>query len=365
MLIANQQQTMSTTMSESIPTLTIDKFATNCFKSILQMEGYRIVRELSSKFNFDFDEGLALLNYDKLVIDKEAKSTKNRKGPKLPRDSNESTASAVSKVSKKSNSSKIPLPFCGKKITGNCDAIRLNHGLYTQCTNLSTEQILDTFDGEEIALCKTCKAQVDNNPNHKPTYGYVYDRIKMGNDFKDPKGKSPVNYGNIMKKLDISMDEAIMEAEKLDFTIPSEQFDLKVGKRGRPKKTEQTQQETTKPKNTEPAKPKKRGRPKKSTVVSDSDSESSIIDMEKLKETVKAQEPVFDAFNDKSNVDNSEEEEEEEEEEEAVGVVEFEFNGIRYLKAHDNTLYDIKTHLEIGRFDETDGVILEVDSDDD
>jgi hypothetical protein len=83
---------------------------------------------------------------------------------------------------------KIPLPFCGKVCNGNCYAIRLNHSLYTQCTNKP-----DTSVGTK-PVCTTCKNQIDKNSNGEPTYGYVTERVEKGDSFRDPKGISPVNY---------------------------------------------------------------------------------------------------------------------------------------------------------------------------
>ena len=94
--------------------------------------------------------------------------------------------------------SKIPMPFTGEMCISNCNGIRVNHGLYTQCTN--EYQI----EKNGYKLCKTCLKQTEKNSNGKPTYGYIQDRIELGDKYKDPKGKSPIQYGNIMEKLNIS-----------------------------------------------------------------------------------------------------------------------------------------------------------------
>ena len=43
--------------------------------------------------------------------------------------------------------------------------------------------------------------------------------------------------------------------------------------------------------------------------------------------------------------------------EEELAVTEFKIEGVKYLKAADNTLYDFKTHEEIGEWDPSKGII--------
>ena len=175
-------------------------------KDVGRVMGEQIVIELSKKYNFDVAEALDHLNLDVVVDKSEIKKVRNTK-----------------KIS-------IPLPFCGKINETNCYAIRLNHGLYTQCTNIHSEE-----NGSN-PVCITCMRQLEKNSNKAPTYGYIRERIEKGEGFRDPKGKSAVNYGNIMEKLKISRNEAESEAEKQGLTIPEKQFDVKKSQRGRPKK---------------------------------------------------------------------------------------------------------------------------------
>ena len=70
--------------------------------------------------------------------------------------------------------STIPLPFKGTMCTSECNGIRLNYGLYTQCTNKETKNV-NGYD-----LCKTCINQSEKNSNGRPTYGYIQERIEMG-----------------------------------------------------------------------------------------------------------------------------------------------------------------------------------------
>ena len=153
----------------------------NLMNGLILKCGRLIVEELSRKYGFELDEGLKHLNLEenKVEIYREKKSQL-----------------------------KIALPFCGVKYDGNCEAIRLNHGMYTQCPNEGIEYV------EGRSMCKTCLKQTKKNTNGKPTYGYIDERVELGEKFRDPKGKEPVLYGNIMEKLNITREDAEKEAMK-------------------------------------------------------------------------------------------------------------------------------------------------------
>ena len=123
-----------------------------------------------------------------------------------------------------------------------------------------------------------------------------------------------------------------------------------------------------------------RGRPKKSTDVVDTASESSEQEKRPRGRPKKEKKTVTEDSSDilknlitedlpESNSNKVEEEEEtkvEEEEEpddsdeEELAVTEFTHKGKKYLKAGDNTLYDVNTHEEIGMWDpEKNKIILE------
>ena len=143
----------------------------------------------------------------------------------------------------------IALPFCGCALEGACHGIKLNRGLYTQCMNLPA--------GEGV-FCTTCARQAAQNDG-KPTYGTIEERIASGNEWRDPKGKAPVNYGNVMLKLNITKEAAVAEASKFGWTIAESQFEVVKAKKGRPAKAKKEKDPN--------AAPKKRGRPKKTKKV--------------------------------------------------------------------------------------------------
>lgn len=322
-------------------------------EKLIQQIGEKIVGKLSEEYNFSFEQGMKLLNLK--VKKEEIKKAKTIK-------------------------SKIVLPFCGVKFEDKCEAVRLNHSLYTQCLN----------DGDNNKngrlLCNTCKKQSDKNSNGEPTYGYIDERIRKGNDFRDPKGKLPVLYGNIMEKLGISREEAIKEAKLIGITIPENEFEIKRAQRGRPKKdtsaidTSESEEEERINKN-----PKKNpGRPKKdksvinslnfnkeeknnkinkqdnfgnkfqdTKIISKEIYEYSSDELELEKELEQELEQELEESKEKVELDEEDEEEDDDEDEKnEVAVIIFEINGKKYLKAADNTLYDIDTHEEIGNWNE-------------
>jgi len=344
-------------------------------KRMLLKSGEDIVERLSEKYGFSYEEGVREVNIE-LKIEGEKRVRQN-------------------KVTE--SKSKMVLPFCGSKCLYNCEAIRLNHGLYSQCTNSGTEET------NGYSMCKTCIKQTEKNSNGKPTYGYISDRVDLGKDFRDPKGKEPVLYGNIMEKLNISREDAIKEAEKQGLKIPEEQFEVKKAKRGRPKKevvtADTSDSETEEAKEAKDAKeakehrgrPKKeivtadtsgreteepkasRGRPKKNTKPTNTNIGDDIIKglveskgqsplqtpatvksisnsgvSSNVKEaTVSPTEDVNEDLNEDLNEDSLSSDNSDDEE---LAVCEFKIGKTKYLKAADNTLYSFETHEEIGHW---------------
>jgi hypothetical protein len=238
------------------------------------------------------------------------------------------------------------LPWCGVILEDCCKALRLNNGLHTQCNRMR---------GSED-YCGSCLKLMEKNGGSLP-YGSVDDRLKCDIlDYVDPKGKATIPFANVMKKLNISKEEALKEAEKLGWTIPECHFEEKKGKRGRPSKAKDTSADDTESECSEGEK-KKRGRPKKTKeVVSNNAGEdliASLLEQENTQaEEDKEEELVEDVV------------EEEEEEEEETKVIKFEIEGKTYLKSEDNVLYDMESHDAIGLWNEETKKIEEIRDDD-
>tara|TARA_Y100000389_G_C17369348_1_gene468131 strand:+ start:41 stop:928 length:888 start_codon:yes stop_codon:yes gene_type:complete len=282
------------------------------------MEGYgrRIVRELGEKYGFDIEEGMGHVKISGIRMKVQEVKREEKRG--------------------------VVLPFCGKIENGKCHGIRLNHGLYTQCTNDAT--IME----REYGLCKTCNGQAEKNSDGRPTYGYIKERLDMGKDYRDKKGKAPTNYGNIMEKLNITRREAEREAANQGVEIPEEQFQVIKGTRGRPKKST-IANDTSGSEDDQSTETKRgRGRPKKEKTVKEANGEDLIKNL--VEESQR---------NEKKEI-NEKPEEEEDEDEEELAVIEIIIKGKKYLKAGDNTVYDRETHEEIGMYDEENDRIIEV-----
>jgi len=264
--------------------------------------GRQVVKELAWEYGFSEEEGLRKINI---------------------------TVKKMEEIKMK-ELSKIPLPFTGVICSDNCNGIRLNHSLYTQCTNKHT------ISHNGYNLCKTCDKQREKNSNDKPTYGYIQERIELGENYVDSKGKKPVSYGNVMEKLNISRKEVEKEAEKVGIIIDEKHYEVKKGQRGRPKKSMTSAKDVidtaseSSERSEEPVK-RGRGRPKK---------EKKRVEEEKIEIEEKREEEKVEKV-----------EENESSDEEELAVTEFKYKGKKYLKAGDNTLYDIESHEEIGRWD--------------
>jgi len=244
------------------------------------------------------------------------------------------------------------LPWCGVVIEECCKGLKLNNGLHTQCNRMRGES----------DYCVSCVKLMEKNGGSLP-YGSVDDRLKCDIlDYVDPKGKATIPFANVMKKLNISKEEAIKEAEKLGWTIPECHFEEKKGKRGRPKKD--TSAEDTASECSDGEK-KKRGRPKKNKeVVSNNAGEdliASLLEQENGQSEKKEEELV------EPNVELDEELVEElvdEEEEEETKVIKFEIEGKTYLKSEDNVLYDMESHDAVGLWNEESKKIEEIPDED-
>jgi hypothetical protein len=98
---------------------------------------------------------------------------------------------------------------------------------------------------ENGLFCSGCQTEADKNTSGCPDCGTVDQRLATGlYEFKDPKGRSPVQYVKVLEKLKLSVEEAMEEAGKLGVTLDAEHFEVvekvKVKKtskgRGRPMK---------------------------------------------------------------------------------------------------------------------------------
>ena len=332
-----------------------------------------IVEKLAAVYGFKVDEALEHLKGKKKMVEKAA----------------------------------VIIPFI-EPIKGWCDGLKLNHNLFTQCSNkpMSTG-----------TLCKTCQKQADTTG--KPTCGLASERATEGAAWRDPKGRQPAQFGKVMEKLKVEREEVEGELKRLfgeaDY---DEHFIVTKTSRGRPKKDETEK--------------KQRGRPKKSKEVVPSGGDDLITaliaqareaqpettdDQEAEKETAKAakeaekeaakaekeaakaaKKAAKEAEKEAAKAAKKAAKEAEKEaakaakkaekeaakatkkaaKEEVVNVAEEELtaespeeelkvapkmlNGVEYLVAEDGRVFDMTTQEIVGRWDEASGWLLEMDS---
>jgi hypothetical protein len=118
---------------------------------------------------------------------------------------------------------RLPIPWCGKRIEGRCEALRVYHGLFAQCT----------ADATEIsAFCPSCEKS-------GAKFGTCAMRAACGLfDYVAPNGKKCVRLANAIDKFGFAEagEQAFQEeAAKHDITIPYEHLEKEVKQRGRPK----------------------------------------------------------------------------------------------------------------------------------
>ena len=304
---------------------------------IMKYLSREIVNNLSEKYKFDVDDALSYLS----VNTERCETTKEE-----------------IKTTQKTN---IPLPFCGVINKTYCQGIRLNYGLYTQCTNEPCVY------NKRFPACSTCSKQIDKNFNEEPNYGFISDRLEKKDNFRDPKGKSPVNYANIMEKLKITREEAETAAKQLGLTIPEEQFTIKKATRGRPKKDTTADDTASEASSVEPKEQKKQGRPKKNKEVVDVDDIGNKL-LEQLSEPIAKKEQNKEEVQDDMNSDDTDGIEVHPiklSKKAELGYIEVECEEeAEFLLASNNSIFRTKTWGLLGVWNTKTKKIEEVDSDD-
>jgi hypothetical protein len=199
----------------------------------------RSVMECSKKYNFDGQEAVRELGLNSSQLQIETTQSDENSGlPPVMSVRRKTTPNTVILKKSKVAASKpaFPLPYDGGINSDTCFGLKNNHGLYTQC---ELKKITNSD------FCKTCAGQSSKNSNGKPDYGTVWERGQVGiMDYRDPNGKGPIHYTKIMKKMGLTQEAVIQEAERFDITIdpihfvdpePTKQVS---GKKGRPQKPE-------------------------------------------------------------------------------------------------------------------------------
>ena len=189
----------------------------------------RSVMECSRKYGFDGEEAIRELglglNLFQLQIDTipDTETTDASELPDMPVANKTKKNNIVLSLSKREIVAKktkattavvkppFPLPYNGIINNGFCLGLKNNHCLFTQC---ELKPVLNSD------YCKTCLGQTDKNSNGKPDYGTITDRIQVGiMDYRDPKGNGPIHYTKFIKKLGITQEDVIREANRLNVVL--------------------------------------------------------------------------------------------------------------------------------------------------
>ena len=223
---------MSSVQSEFAMSSTLEK-AMSSFACEVSVQA---VRQCALKYGFDGDEAVRELGLLNVAA---RKSEKKEKAVKV----------VVEKVVvEKVTGPSMPLPFSGEINKQCCQAVRQNHGLYTQC--MSSPKTEESY-------CKSCLKQASKNSSGEPDFGTIFARFSSGAEYRDPKGKAPVHYTKVMKKLNLTQECVEVEAQKYGVEISASHFSAPEQKRGRPSKKGSDGEES------ESSEKKKRGRPMK------------------------------------------------------------------------------------------------------
>ena len=217
-----------------------------------------VIEALAAHYKFPKDEAIQLFLRD-VVGEEPVRKPRvaKAKEPKAPKVKRQTPA--------------FPLPWTGEVVEYWCKGLRLNQGLHTQCC-------MEPLSGG--LYCKTCQKQADANSNGVPTYGNTDMRMQVGlMEYRDPKDKKQsVPYASIMKKLNISAEDARGEAMRFGLTIPEEQFEERKLSRGRPKKDASASDTDSSTSSSSSKKEKKsRGRPKKQSKVVETSEGDDLI----------------------------------------------------------------------------------------
>lgn len=244
----------------------------------------------------------------------------------------------------------IPLPFAGHVFSNCCQGIKPNHGLYTQCMK-------PPLSGP---YCSSCKRQAHANSSGKPNAGNIHDRMDAftnGTTFRDPKGNTPVHFALIISKMNLSRHDVIQHAQSLGIQLDDYHFVPIDKKRGRPRKNPVEDTPLKSP----------RGRPRKTPkpviVSSTEDLFASLISNARLQlpqnqqsdnsQPSQSHEDSDSHSHSQSEHDDSDEDSDEDNDDEqppTLSVKRFEYNGFKYLRAADDTLFDPITQLPIAKF---------------
>jgi hypothetical protein len=226
------------TISESSMAMMLSKRAMKNVESMALDMARQTITECAALYGFSAEEAMDRLGASTITLRTEEKVKK----PKT-----EKAAKAIK--------SAFPLPFTGAIQSDCCQGIKANRGLYSQCAKSCKK---------DSQFCNGCAKQAEKNASGEPDCGVIAKRMLDGDSWRDPKGRAPISFRQLMKKMKLSEDQVLAEVSRLGASFDAEKHfaeePAKESKRGRPKKAVTSDTESD-------ASPKKRGRPKKAAKV--------------------------------------------------------------------------------------------------
>lgn len=113
----------------------------------------------------------------------------------------------------------IPVPWTGEIKTEYCLAIVENHGLFTQCNKKKSNKTYETRDNWYCTRCS------NNLVEDKPKLGNVVDRqLAPIMEYPSNKKRKCVRYSDVLKKLNISVEDAKEECRKQGVEVSDDLF---------------------------------------------------------------------------------------------------------------------------------------------
>ena len=165
----------------------------------------------------EVEKAAKLAEREAAKVARRAEKDAEREAAKAAKQAEKEAAPVVAKEQR------LPIPWCGKRIEGRCEALRVYHGLFAQCTSDATEI---------SAFCPSCEKS-------GAKFGTCAMRAACGLfDYTAPNGKKCVRLANVIDKFGLAEagEQAFQEeAAKHDITIPYEHLEKEVKQRGRPK----------------------------------------------------------------------------------------------------------------------------------
>lgn len=172
------------------------------------------VKLLADWYSFDADEAIKRLEIEAPLTLEEKKMARKAKA-----EGDDSSTDSKKKT--------VPLPWMGVVNPDCCQAIAYNYGLFTQCQ----KKKVGTF------YCAACTKAAGETAIGAPPCGTVADRLAAA-EYKDSKGRVPVEYGKVLYKLKLTLEDAVEAATAKGLVIPSHHMNIYEPPAGKGKKGE-------------------------------------------------------------------------------------------------------------------------------